>query len=250
MEATIDELAHEAGMPVSTVRMYQNKGLLPPPERRGRVGYYSQNHSDRLRIIAHLQERSFSLAAIKETLDAWATGRSLDHLLNLAELTPGIRREPLRLTLNDLAERFQGIALTQTDIQQAVEIGLITIDGDEVVVANAAFADIGPAVARLGVPVSEILAQYAKLRQAMTDTAERFRQIFDEYVWQPFEADGLPADRVPALLDDANQLTALATSVVTIELQDRFAQFAAKYVDQATSEKSGTDRQAIASESP
>ena len=45
---TIDQIAQHAGIPVSTVRLYQNKGLLPPPERRGRVGYYDAGHRGRL----------------------------------------------------------------------------------------------------------------------------------------------------------------------------------------------------------
>lgn len=43
---TIDEIARDAGVPSSTIRLYQNKGLLPPPERRGRVGYYHQRQPD------------------------------------------------------------------------------------------------------------------------------------------------------------------------------------------------------------
>ena len=56
---TIYQLAHEAGIPTSTVRCYQNRGLLPPSRRRGRMGYYNAEHRDRLRLIAHLQERGF-----------------------------------------------------------------------------------------------------------------------------------------------------------------------------------------------
>ena len=56
---TIYQLAHEAGIPTSTVRRYQNRGLLPPSRRRGRMGYYNAEHRDRLRLIAHLRERGF-----------------------------------------------------------------------------------------------------------------------------------------------------------------------------------------------
>ena len=62
----VDELAHAAGLVVSTVRLYQSRGLLPPPTKRGRVGWYGPDHLARLRLIADLQERGFSLAAIRE----------------------------------------------------------------------------------------------------------------------------------------------------------------------------------------
>lgn len=230
---TIDEIAHEAGIPASTVRLYQNKGLLPPPERRGRVGYYGQGHRDRLRLIAHLQDRGFSLAAIREALDAWATGRSLDHLLGVGDIAPTLGREPLRLTLAELAERFEGVELTQADIGRAVDVGLVERDGTTIVVANAAFVDIGPAVARMGVPVGEILDEYDALRGAVEGIAERFRAVFERHVWQPFAADGMPPDRVPELTGDVTRLTELATAVVVTELQERFAQFAADYLSRS-----------------
>ena len=63
-EATIDELGREFDIPASTVRMYQNRRLLPPPERRGRVGFYNDEHRSRLRMIAALQDRGFSLAVV------------------------------------------------------------------------------------------------------------------------------------------------------------------------------------------
>ena len=52
--AGLDILAHEAGIPTSTVRLYQNRGLLYPPRREGRLGYYNTGHHERLQPIAHL----------------------------------------------------------------------------------------------------------------------------------------------------------------------------------------------------
>ncbi|MGH1492040.1 MAG: MerR family transcriptional regulator [Acidimicrobiales bacterium] len=232
-ELTIDQLAQGAGIPASTVRLYQNKGLLPPPERRGRVGYYAPGHQDRLRLIAHLQERGFSLAAIKEALDSWNAGHSLDHLLGVSGVAPLLVREPLRLSPAELAERFEGVELTQADIQRTVEIGLVELDGAELVVSSEAFADIGPAVARLGVPVPEILDEYEAMSDAVGEIAERFRAVFERHVWQPFVARGMPADELSSLSANVAQLTELATSVVTTELHQRFAAFADGFVQQA-----------------
>ena len=230
---TIDQIAQHAGIPVSTVRLYQNKGLLPPPERRGRVGYYGAGHGDRLRLIAHLQQRGFSLAAIKESLDSWNAGQSVGRLLGVSDIAPSLGREPLRLSAAELAERFDGIALTQADIQRTVEIGLVEIDGADLVIANESFADIGPAVAQLGVPVPEILDEYVALRSAVGDIADRFRAVFEKHLWEPFVARGMPADEIGSLSADVAKLTELATSVVTTEMHDRFASFADDYLAQA-----------------
>lgn len=232
-DMTIDQIAQFGAIPVSTVRLYQNKGLLPPPERRGRVGFYGSDHRDRLRLIAHLQERGFSLAAIKESLDSWNAGRSLDHLLGVNDVAPSLAREPLRLSMAELAERFDGVKLTQVDIQRAVEIGLVAVEGADIAVANGAFADIGPAVARLGVPVPEILDEYEALGSSVDGIAHRFREVFESYLWEPFVERGMPVDEVPELTADVAKLTELATSVVVAELRDRFAAFAQEYLERA-----------------
>jgi DNA-binding transcriptional MerR regulator len=65
----IDELAHEAGLTVDTIRYYQREGLLPPAVRSGRVKLYGREHLERLQRIRELQARRFSLAAIRALLD-------------------------------------------------------------------------------------------------------------------------------------------------------------------------------------
>jgi DNA-binding transcriptional MerR regulator len=228
---TIDDLAREANLPSSTIRLYQNRGLLPAPQRRGRVGYYGQPHLDRLRLIAHLQERGFSLAAIKEALDAWESGQSIGQLLDVGDIAPGLARQPLRLSPDELADRFAGVELTQADLVRAAEMGLVQIDGADVLVANPAFADLGPAIARLGIPVSEILDEHQALRDALTVVAERFQAVFERHVWTRFVEAGMPADEVPRLAGDVSQLTDLATSVVVNELRDQFAALATSYLE-------------------
>ena len=67
-EFTIDELAARTGMTVRTVRFYATEGLLPPPERRGRVAYYGADHRRRLELIRTLQEHGYTLSAVERVL--------------------------------------------------------------------------------------------------------------------------------------------------------------------------------------
>jgi DNA-binding transcriptional MerR regulator len=84
VELTVDELARRAELPVRTIREYQTIGLLPPPERRGRVGVYGSSHLTRLGLIGRLQERGYSLAGIRDLLAAWRDGGDLGEVLGLA----------------------------------------------------------------------------------------------------------------------------------------------------------------------
>jgi DNA-binding transcriptional MerR regulator len=65
----IDELAHEAGLTVDTIRYYAREGLLDPPARSGRHKLYGPDHLERLRRIRELQGQRFSLAAIRAILN-------------------------------------------------------------------------------------------------------------------------------------------------------------------------------------
>ncbi|MDX3637975.1 MerR family transcriptional regulator [Streptomyces sp. MB09-02B] len=85
----IDDLAHRSGATVRTIRAYQDRGLLPSPERRGRANVYSDAHLTRLRQIADLLDRGYTLASIKELLEAWDTGRGLGGVLGLAAEVEG-----------------------------------------------------------------------------------------------------------------------------------------------------------------
>jgi DNA-binding transcriptional MerR regulator len=83
MELSVDELARRAELPVRTIREYQTMGLLPPPERRGRVGVYGASHLIRLGLVGRLQERGYSLAGIRDLLDSWRDGGDLGEVLGL-----------------------------------------------------------------------------------------------------------------------------------------------------------------------
>jgi DNA-binding transcriptional MerR regulator len=77
---TIDELAAAARVPSRTIRFYQSRGALMPPEIRGRVAYYGPAHVERLKLIAQLQDRGLRIDAIRDVLGSIDRGE-----LDLAE---------------------------------------------------------------------------------------------------------------------------------------------------------------------
>jgi DNA-binding transcriptional MerR regulator len=126
----IDDLAREAGLTVDTIRYYAREGLLPPPERAGRRKHYGPPHLERLERIRELQDRRFSLAAIKAVLDADRPGiesvfadagraYTLDELVERS----GVERE--------LVERLRAVELLRDpedsgrDAYDAADLGLL-----------------------------------------------------------------------------------------------------------------------------
>ena len=43
-QLTVDQLAARSGTSVRTIRFYTARGLLPPPQLRGRTGLYGADH--------------------------------------------------------------------------------------------------------------------------------------------------------------------------------------------------------------
>jgi DNA-binding transcriptional MerR regulator len=191
---TIEELAQRAGTKTSTIRLYQSRGLLPPPQVNGRVGYYSPAHLARLRVIARLQERGYSLNAIKELLDGWHRGSSLTDLLGLEqELASGGTRpgtEPTEITNDDFAALFPGGEIDAAVAQRAVDLGLVTFDEQTGTVRtpSRAFLTVGRELARRGVPSSASLDEYEVLAGDARRIADRFVALFERHV---VDADGL-----------------------------------------------------------
>src|SRR5262245_10411740 len=86
-EYRLDEVARQADVASTTVRLYQARGLLAPPRLQGRVGWYDESHLRRLRLIARLQGEGYSLAGIANLIEQWERGRSLDAVIGVeAEL--------------------------------------------------------------------------------------------------------------------------------------------------------------------
>ena len=85
----IDELARRTGMTVRNIRAHQSRGLVPPPEVRGRTGYYGDEHVSRIELIVLLISIAFVLiaeminSAIEAAIDV-ATS-SFDPLAKLAK---------------------------------------------------------------------------------------------------------------------------------------------------------------------
>lgn len=182
-EFTVDELARRAHTRTSTVRLYQTRGLLPPPEIRGRVGYYSTAHLARLRVIDRLQGRGYSLAAIKELLENWARGMSLATIIDPDRELAGFG-EPAELSMADFAALFPDGHVDPAVVARASSLGLLTIDEERGIIhaPSRAFVEIGLQLAMSGVPAHRAIAEFEHLAADTRAIAQRFMALFAEYV--------------------------------------------------------------------
>jgi DNA-binding transcriptional MerR regulator len=213
---TIDELARRAGASTRTVRLYQTKSLLPPPRIVGRVGYYSELHVTRLRLIERLQRRGFSLAGIAELLRMWQEGKSIDELLGAeaALMAPWNEEQPERISAESFATRFPMLA-ERSDLQdRASALGVMRQepDGDYTLVMPTLLT-FGDELVRRGIPVEVAVEQLELLKEDSRRIAERFWRLFSAHLL-PGVVSGSPAELISRLATSSTRLRPAVRALV------------------------------------
>lgn len=228
----IEDLAHLSGATVRTIRAYQDRGLLPRPERRGRANVYADVHLARLRQIADLLDRGYGLASIKELLDAWDTGRGLGGVLGLAAEVDGpwTDEQAVRISRAELERRFGG-SPDDAAVAEAVELGVLEPvpgDPDSFLVPSPQELAVAVELYASGVPLPAISSHLRELRVQVEHIAARFLEFTTEHVFaryldgshRPTDADATEAASL------VRRLRPLAQQTVDAELARAMRLFA------------------------
>jgi DNA-binding transcriptional MerR regulator len=194
----MEELAREAGITVRTLRFYRERKLIHPPRRQGRIAWYDDSHLARLRTISALLERGHTLSGIAELAEALDHGRDVADLLGVGAPT---EEEPVRLTPEELAARFEG-EVTAENLAAALELGYLGTHGDEIVHISRRLLDVSSALVREGIPLAEVLTAGARVREH----ADALAELFTDLILRHAGEENLP------------RLRPLARSVVEAEL--------------------------------
>lgn len=218
MDYRIDDLAQAANTTVRNIRAYQDRGLLPPPRRKGRVGWYSDEHLARLRLIGTLLERGYSLANIDELLDTWESGGDFRELLGLeaALINPFSDETPSFLEANELAELF-GI-IDPVAISKAIQLGLLIPEGVRFRVPSMRLLRAGAELHRAGIPLHALLDEVAALRAALDQVAGRFVALAQAHIFDRYGDAMPPPSEAARLAELILRVRPLAKQVVDTEL--------------------------------
>ncbi|KUL40408.1 MerR family transcriptional regulator [Streptomyces sp. NRRL F-4489] len=233
-EYRIEDLAHLSGATVRTIRAYQDRGLLPRPERRGRANVYGDAHLARLRQIADLLDRGYTLASIKDLLEAWDAGRGLGGVLGLvAEIDgPWSDEEPTRLSRTELDAAFGGTP-DERAVGEAVELGvLVRVPGrdDEFLVPSPQELAVAAELHSAGVPLPAISGHLREVRGQVEHIAARFLDFTTEHVFRSF-LDHPPTEAETAEATAlVRRLRPLAQQTIDAELARAMRSLATRYI--------------------
>jgi DNA-binding transcriptional MerR regulator len=215
----IDELAREAGTTVRNVRAYQDRGLIAPPRREGRVGIYNDTHLSRLRMIGQLLDRGYSLANIGELIDTLQRGHDLGDLLGLgvALTTPWTDEQPTSISAEELYRMFGGVENPET-LAEAVKLGFIEADGERFRVPSPRLLHAGAELFAAGIPLEAIMGVARHLRRDVDRIASRFVTLTATHLFDPYGDELPPPEDVPRLAELVQRLRPLAQMAVDAEL--------------------------------
>lgn len=187
MRYRVDELAARCEVSVDTVRFYQAQGLLPAPEREGRIAWYSNVHVERLERIRSLKDKGFTLASIATLLDGDAD--EADRALVEAVVSTTSGDSDGTMSVEELA----AVTGVSTALLGAIEReGLLApriVDGNKLYTRSDADAvAAGLALLEAGLPLGELLDLARRHDSAMREIASEAVEMFLRFVRDPIRA--------------------------------------------------------------
>jgi len=226
----VEQLAASCDVSVDTVRFYQSRGLLPQPEREGRLAWYGDEHAERIRRIRELQGKGLTLAAIRRVLDGDLTAGDADLAAAVAVARGESGGPTATLTLDELSSA-SGVpaSLIQAVEREGIAVGR-RIDGE--VRYSTPDVEVVRTALRLleyGLPVGELLGLARDADAALRALAVRAVDLFDAHVREPIrdtvgvDADGgaRTAEAFEALLPAVTALIASHFRRVVLEEAER-----------------------------
>jgi len=211
---SIEELSRRTGITVRSLRSYQSRRLLPPPDVRGRTGYYDERHAARIELIKDLQSEGFKLDSIARMLDEG--GRSDADLLRFSRSVRTMFDSPDRAITSsaDLMARFriEDVDSAPGLLTRAERLGLLRQVGED------SFEELSPrlisagehAVQSLGLDLDEALQVVSQLRKHAEGVGRLYLDLYVKRVWAPFVEAGQPPDQWPMVQDALADIRSLA----------------------------------------
>jgi DNA-binding transcriptional MerR regulator len=204
---TLDELTDRVGMSVRNIRFYTSKGLVPPPLRRGRSGYYTSDHVARLQLVLELQGHGFTLSAIEKYVAGIPADASpADIALHRTMLAPWMadsREEMSRVEL----ERRAGRNVSADDLETLQALGVLEPSGRGRFHVSVSQLGVGLGLLDLGYPIEAARAAHEVYAAHGRAIAEELYELFRTMVWPVYKEQGVSPERIQEVVERLKPLS-------------------------------------------
>jgi DNA-binding transcriptional MerR regulator len=198
------------GLSVRNVRFYTARGLVPPPIRRGRAGYYSSDHVVRLELVRELQAHGFTLAAIEKYVaripeDATAADIALHRTL----LAPWDAEPMEEMTRAQLSERA-GRRLTDEDLTTLQTLRVIAPGAGKRWRVASSYLSLASGLLDVGFPAGAAAAADKVYAKHAREIAEEITEIFRSMMWPAYKEQGASPERLADFVERLKPLSIAA----------------------------------------
>ena len=218
----MEQLAATCDLSVDTVRYYQSRGLLPAPQREGRLAWYGPEHAERLAEIRSLQHKGLTLAAIRRVVSGELGAADADLAAAVAVASASALGDEQgdsgeTLSLDEFSEA-SGVpaSLIQAVEREGIKIGRSIGGDDRYTSADIELVRTALRLLEFGLPLAELLALARDADTAMRGLAERAVDLFDEHVRKPIRDTASDDERAAEQMVDAfRELLPAVTTLVS-----------------------------------
>ncbi|MGB6205965.1 MerR family transcriptional regulator [Mycobacterium sp.] len=192
-EYRIDDLARLAGTTTRNVRVYRDRGLLPPPLRVGRIALFNDTHLTRLRLITSMLNRGYNIAHVREMLSAWEEGKNLGDVLGLESAIVGTwtAEKSQTMPLPD-AQRLVNDAKA---FDRLVALQVIRVDGAQATITRPKLIDAFNEIRGYGISMDKLIDLHEHIVPLVDQISEMLVRAGAEHVADRIKpGEALPAD--------------------------------------------------------
>lgn len=217
-EYRIEELARLAGTTTRNIRVYRDRGLLPPPLRVGRIALFNDTHLTRLRLITSMLDRGYNIAHVREMLSAWEEGKNLGDVLGLETAIVGTWTTEKSQTM-PLAQARQLVDDT-TAFDRLVALHVIRVDGEQATVTRPKLIEAFNEVRGYGVSIDKLIDLHEQILPKVDEISDLLVRAGFEHVADRIKpGEALPADaEVAELITMLVRFRTQAVATVTATL--------------------------------
>lgn len=240
-EYRIEELAHLAGTTTRNIRVYRDRGLLPPPLRVGRIALFNDTHLTRLRLITSMLDRGYNIAHVREMLSAWEEGKNLGDVLGLETAIVGTWTTEKSQTI-PLAQARQ-LVDDATAFERLVALHVIRVDDEQATVTRPKLIEAFNEVRGYGVSIDKLIDLHEQILPKVDEISDLLVRAGFEHVadrikpGQALPADAEVAELITMLVRFRTQAVATVTATLASSIESNIetlvSRLLSEYLEQA-----------------
>jgi DNA-binding transcriptional MerR regulator len=241
-EYRIDDLARLAGTTTRNIRVYRDRGLLPPPLRVGRIALFNDTHLTRLRLITSMLDRGYNIAHVREMLSAWEEGKNLGDVLGLETAIVGTWTTEKAETM-PLVDA-QRLVDDPDAFERLVALQVIRIDDDRATVTRPKLIEAFNEVRGYGVKLEKLVDLHEQIVPEIDKISDLLVRAGAEHVidkikpGQALPADAEIAELITMLVRFRSQAVATVTATLASSIESNIeslvSRILADYLEQSS----------------